>query len=121
MWFSTSDSFVFNIPLQRLSCSEWSGEGTTRIDEYAVASQVVKEHGVPGLHRPVGEQHIDFTLGIKVKWARIDNSGKDVFPTGSDKTIGRVKDGEQIHITWAGVVHWSLFMAGNRTEENHRE
>ena len=80
-----------------------------------------KEHGVPGLHRPVGEQHIDFTRGIKVMCVCIDDGGKDVFPIRLDKTIGRVKDGEQIHITWAVVVRRSLFVPGNRTEENHRE
>ena len=72
--------------------------------EYAVVSQMIKEHRVPRLHRPVGEQHIDFTRGIKVMCARIDDGRKDVFPIGPDKTIGRVKDGEQVHITWTGVV-----------------
>ena len=54
---------------------------------------ILKEHGVPGVHRPVGEQHIDFTRGIKVKCARINDGGKDVLPIRPDKTISCVKDG----------------------------
>src|SRR5262249_515340 len=105
----------------RLSCSEWSGQGTMSIEQYHVASQILKEQGVPGLHRPVGEQHIDFTRSIKVKCVCIDDGGKDIFPMRLDKTISRGKDGEQIHITGAGGVRRSLFILGNRTEENHRE
>ncbi len=103
VWFSASDAFVFKNPLQRLFCSEWIGEGTTSREEYPVASQMIKEHGVPGLHRPVGEQHIDLTRGIKVKCACIEDRGKDVFPLGPDELIGRVKDSEQVHIAWAGA------------------
>lgn len=36
--------------------------------------------------------------------ARIDDGGEDVFPIGPDKSINCVKDGEQIHITWEGVI-----------------
>jgi len=63
-------------------------------------SEILKEQGVPNLHRPVGEQHIDLTWCIEVKGARIDDGGEDVFPIGPDKTISRVKEGEQVHITW---------------------
>ena len=35
VWFSMSGSFVFTNPLNRLSCSEWSGQGTTSIEQYA--------------------------------------------------------------------------------------
>jgi hypothetical protein len=92
-----------------------------RIEEYPVASQILKKQGVPGLHRPVGEQHIDFMRGIKVKCECIDDGFKVAFSIRLDKTISRIKDGEQIHITWAGVVRQALFMLGNRTEENHRK
>ncbi len=70
-----------------------------RIEEYSVASQILKEHGVPGLHRPVGEEHIDFTRGIKVMRVRIDDGGKD---------------GEQIHITWAIVERRVALHAGQQ-------
>src|SRR5258707_1284219 len=121
VWFLESDPFVFKNSLKRLSQSEWSGQGATSIEQYTVVSYVVQEHCVPGLHGPVGEQHIDLTRGIKVQRARIDDGGKDVFPIGLDEAIRRVKDGQQVHITWAGVVKRSLFMPGNGTEENHRQ
>ena len=97
VWLSASDTFVFTNSLKRLSHSEWRGKGTTSREQYPVASQVVKEHGVPGLHRPVGEQHIDLTRGIKVKCARIDDGGKDVFPIEPDESIGRLS---QAHPPW---------------------
>jgi predicted component of type VI protein secretion system len=62
-----SDPFNFKYLLNRRSRSEWSGEGTTRIQEYPIASQILKEYGVPDLHSPVGEQHIDLTWCIGVK------------------------------------------------------
>src|SRR5258708_27089084 len=118
---STRDAFILEAFLKRLSRRELSGKRISSIEQNAVASYVVQEHCVPGLHGPVGEQHIDLTRGIKVHCARIDNGGKDVFPIGLDEAIRRVKDGQQIHITWAGVVKRSLFMPGNGTEENHRQ
>ena len=79
--------------MQRLPGSEWREEITTRIEEYAVASQILKEQGVPGLHRLVRKQHIDFMQGIKVKCVCIDDVDKDVFPIRPDESIGCVKDG----------------------------
>src|SRR6266566_4256050 len=90
---SISMSRLVENSLKRLSRSEWIGKRTTRIEQHTVASQVVKEHGVPGLHRPVGEQHIDLMRGIKVKCTRIDDGSKDVFPIGPDESIRRVEDG----------------------------
>src|SRR5260370_24092904 len=116
---STRDAFILEAFLKRLSRRELSGKRISSIEQNAVASYVVQEHCVPGLHGPVGEQHIDLTRGIKVQRARIDDGDKDVFPIGLDEAIRRVKDGQQVHITWARVVKRSLFMPGNGTEENH--
>src|SRR5215467_2606196 len=77
--FSASDSFVLKNSLNRLSCSECCGEGTTGIEEYALANQILKEQGVPGLHGPIGEEHIDLTWGIKVMCVRTDDGRKDIF------------------------------------------
>jgi hypothetical protein len=99
-----SGSFVFKNPFKRLPCGEWSGWRTTRREEFPIASQILKEHGVQSRHRPVGEQHIDLTWCIGMKCARIDDGGEDVFPIGPDKSIDCVKDGEQIYITWVGVI-----------------
>jgi hypothetical protein len=118
VWFSMPGSCVFTNPLNSLSCGEWSGEGPTRREEYPVASQIVKERGVPGLHRPVGEQHIDLTRGIKVMGVGIDDGGKDVFPIRLEKTIRHVKDGEQVRISWAGVERRIALHAG---QQNRRE
>jgi hypothetical protein len=121
VWFSMSDSFVFTILLNGRSCSEWSGEGPTRIEEYPVASQILKEYGVPGLHRPVGEQHIDLTRSIKVQCARIDDGGKDVFRYGPTKRSVVSKMASRSTPLGLSSKGGLLFMPGNRTEENHRE
>ena len=99
-----SGSFIFKNLLKSLSCSEWIGWGPTRREKYRVAGQILKEHQVQSRHRPVGEQHIDLMKCIEVKCVRIDDGGDDVFPIGPGKSIDCVKDGEQIHITWVGVV-----------------
>src|ERR1700693_3780414 len=117
---TASDDFYFENSWKRLSHSQWSGKRTTDIEHDTVASQFVKEHGVPGLHRPVGGQHIVFIRDIKVKCVCIYDAGKDVFPIGSNESIGCLKGGEQVHITWTDVMRM-LFMPGDRTEENHRE
>jgi len=121
VWLSASDTFVFTNSLKRLSHSEWSGKGTTSREQYPVASQVVKEHGVPGLHRPVGEQHIDLTRSIKVQYARIDDGGKDVFRYGPTKRSVVSKMASRSTPLGLSSKGGLLFMRGNRTEENHRE
>jgi len=48
----------------------------------------------------------------------VDDGGNDVFPIRLDKTISRVKDGEQVYITWLGVGRRGALHAGqpNRSE-----
>jgi hypothetical protein len=43
-----------------------------------------------------------------MKRARLDDVGKDVFPIRPYESIGRVKDGEQIHITRTSIVRRTL-------------
>ena len=73
---AASDAFVFKACLKRLPRSEWSGKRTSSREQHTLASQVVQEQCVPGLHRLVGEQHIDFTRGIEVQHARIDSGDR---------------------------------------------
>jgi hypothetical protein len=40
------------------------------------------------MHRPVGEEHIDFTQGIKVKCVRIDDGRKGIFQIRPDEASG---------------------------------
>ncbi len=98
IWLSAYDAFVFKAFLKRPSRRELSAKRTTSIEQNSLASYVVQEHCVPGLHRPIGEQHIDLTRGIKVQRARIDDSGKDVFPIGLDGAIRRVEDGQRVDV-----------------------
>lgn len=88
---SAYDALVFKA-FKTLSRSEWSGKRTTSIEQYTVASYVVKEHRVPGLHRPVGEQHIDLTRGIEVQRARIDDGDRPSRPSRNTQA-----DTRQLH------------------------
>jgi hypothetical protein len=121
VWSSKSGFFAFTDPLNRLSCSKWSGERPTRIKEYPIVSQILKEHGVPGLHRPVGGEHIDFTRGIKVICVCIDDGGKVAFSIMFDKTTVVSKMANESTSLGLASEGGSLFMPGNRTEGNHRK
>src|SRR5260370_14090241 len=78
---STRDAFILEAFLKRLSRRELSGKRISSIEQNAVASYVVQEHCVPGLHGPLGEQHIDLTRGIKVQRARIDSGDRPSCPS----------------------------------------
>src|SRR5260370_7311353 len=86
---SAYDAFVFKAFLKRLPRREWSGKRTSSIEQHTLASQVVQEHCVPGLHRPVGEQHIDFTRVIEVQRARIDSGDRPSRPSRTTQTATR--------------------------------
>jgi hypothetical protein len=86
------DAFVLKNSLKRLSRGEWTGKRTTSREQHTLASQVVQEQCVPGLHRPVGEQHIDFTRGIEVQRARIDDDDRPSRPSRNTQA-----DTRQLH------------------------
>ena len=89
---AANDDFVFKACLKRLPRREWSGKRTTSMEQHTLASQVVQEQCVPSLHRPVGEQHIDFTQGIEVQHARIDSGDRLSRPAPNTQA-----DSRQLH------------------------
>src|SRR5258708_35976927 len=86
---SAYDAFVFKAFLKRLPRREWSGKKTSSLEWHTLASQVVQEHCVPGLHRPVREQHIDFTRAIEVQRARIDSGDRPSRPSRTTQAATR--------------------------------